>query len=94
MERRTQNRTPKRLLSVFLSILMVLSSFVFVNPTVSKAATSITHKALYSSKKFTLVHVYSSTGDEVSGTFTADNVEATPDGDFYRGSLLCFMWIL
>ena len=86
MKTRTQNRTPKRLLSVFLSILMVLSSFVFVNPTVSKAATSITHKALYSSKKFTLVHVYSSTGDEVSGTFTADNVEATPDGDFYRGS--------
>ena len=31
------------MLSVFLSILMLLSSFVFVNPTVSKAATSITH---------------------------------------------------
>ena len=43
MKTRTQNRTPKRLLSVFLSILMLLSSFVFVNPTISKAATSITH---------------------------------------------------
>ena len=37
MKTRTQNRTPKRLLSVFLSILMLLSSFVFVNPTVSLA---------------------------------------------------------
>ena len=37
MERRTQNRTPKRLLSVFLSILMVLSAVVVGNPFTAEA---------------------------------------------------------
>ena len=45
MKTRTQNRTPKRLLSVFLSILMLLSSFVFVNPTISKAADRVVFDA-------------------------------------------------
>ena len=38
MKTRTQNRTPKRLLSVFLSILMVLSAVVVGNPFVVEAA--------------------------------------------------------
>ncbi len=45
MKTRTQNRTPKRLLSVFLSILMLFSSFVFVNPTISKAADRVVFDA-------------------------------------------------
>lgn len=40
MNKRSKYRTPKRLLSVFLSILMLLSSFVFVNPTISEAINS------------------------------------------------------
>ena len=48
MERRTQNRTPKRLLSVFLSILMVLSAVVVGNPFVAEAASTVTYKALIS----------------------------------------------
>ena len=46
MERRTQNRTPKRLLSVFLSILMVLSAVVVGNPFTAEAASTVTYKPL------------------------------------------------
>ena len=45
MKTRTQTRTPKRLLSVFLSILMLMSSFVFVNPVVSEAAERVVFDA-------------------------------------------------
>ena len=46
MKTRTQNRTPKRLLSVFLSILMVLSAVVVGNPFVAEAASTVTYKPL------------------------------------------------
>ena len=37
MKTKTKNRTPKRLLSVFLSVLMLMSSLVFASPVVSEA---------------------------------------------------------
>lgn len=49
MKKKSNYRTPKRLLSLFLSVLLLLSSFVFASPTVSKAATTITHKPNQSS---------------------------------------------
>lgn len=49
MKKKSNYRTPKRLLSLVLSVLLLLSSFVFAAPTVSKAATSITHKPNQSS---------------------------------------------
>ena len=59
------------MLSVFLSILMLLSSFVFVNPTVSKAATSITHVAQMPTYKCS----YYCTQQEFGVTYNAKNVE-------------------
>ncbi len=38
MKTKTKNRTPRRILAVFLSILMLMSSFVFASPVVSEAA--------------------------------------------------------
>ena len=86
MKKKSNYRTPKRLLSLFLSVLLLLSSFVFASPTVSKAATTITHKPSYSSQKFT----FHCTQQNYTQSTTVVNLENSKNSyvsrDFARGS--------
>ena len=46
---KTRKRTPRKVLSLLLCVLMVATSVVFANPFTAKAATTITHTPRYSS---------------------------------------------
>ena len=64
MKTKTKNRTPRRILAVFLSILMLMSSFVFASPVVSEAY-NINDRVTFNEKGYGISgQFYSNTNSE------------------------------
>ena len=63
MKTKTRNRTPRRILAVFLSILMLMSSFVFASPVVSEAY-NINDRVTFNEKGYGISEFYSNLNHE------------------------------